>query len=106
VKPLGSRTLVHITASQALFPRRSFLLPPTLLLPRRLGLICEITACVVGDLQSGKVSRVQGGCVLRGAVRERIGATASGSVQARCVHALTPSALDHRMIETPGSVGG
>ena len=55
VKPLGSRTLVHITATEAFFPRRTLLAPPTYLLPARVEFASDIQACVLGDLQSGKV---------------------------------------------------
>jgi hypothetical protein len=57
VTPLGSRSLVSFPAHAALFPHRSLWLPATLLLPARLEARVDITACVVGDLQSGKVGR-------------------------------------------------
>lgn len=54
----GSRTIVHMTANFAFFPRRTWRLPPTLLLPSRINFAGELRCCVRGDLQSGKVGVV------------------------------------------------
>ena len=56
VQPLGDRTLVTLDAATAFFPRRTWLAPATMLLPRRFEGRAEVKASVLGDLQSGKVS--------------------------------------------------
>jgi hypothetical protein len=44
-----------MASSFVFHPRRTWLVPASLLLPKKVEFRGEMTACVVGDLQSGKV---------------------------------------------------